>query len=90
MFLQPSNPPEDCATEKSGFSKFKEASRRVAISIEGWRSRAASGSPSFPGVGGVSEIIYYGRGEGGGESGAGLGDKAVGGPQWTVPKTIHL
>lgn len=38
--------------------------RRVAISIEGWKLRAASGAASFPGVGGVSEIIYYGRGEG--------------------------
>lgn len=64
MLLQPSDLPEDCATEKSGFFKFKEALRRVAISTEGRKSRAASGAPSFPGVGGVSEVIYYGHGEG--------------------------
>lgn len=64
VLLQPSDLPEDCAIEKSGFFKFKEALRRVAISTEGRKSRAASGAPSFPGVGGVSEVIYYGHGKG--------------------------
>lgn len=79
MLLQPSDLPEDCATEKSGFFKFKEALRRVAISTEGRKSRAASGAPSFPGVGGVSELFTMGMGKGR-ESGAGLGDEAVAGP----------
>lgn len=73
VLLQPSDLPEDCAIEKSGFFKFKEAPQKDGNQGQGL------GLCLFLGLEESQKLFTMGMGKGR-ESGVGLGDEAVAGP----------